>query len=101
TNEISFRSRANAAVPAVISVVQDGGWSARDESGTDLSLIRAAGLLVGLELPAGEHTIRLRYRPPGLLIGSIVSAATAMAVFAAFLFRRPKRPRYSPASDRD
>ncbi len=101
TNEISFRSRANAAVPAVISVVQDGGWSARDESGTDLSLIRAAGLLVGLELPAGEHTIRLRYHPPGLLIGSIVSAATAMAVFAAFIFRRPKRPRYSPASDWD
>jgi len=65
TNAIAFRTRSDRPVPAVVSVVQDGGWRARDESGREIPTARAAGVLVGLEIPAGEHAIHLRYLPPG------------------------------------
>ena len=101
TNEISFASRVPAgSVPAVVSVVQDGGWTAEDESGRALATSRAAGVLLGLDLPNGYHEIRLRYRPPGFEAGSAVSAATALGVAAAAAFTagRQRRRRRSPGS---
>ncbi len=120
TNSVSFRVLSPGTARAVVSLVDDGGWSARDESGRELAISRAAGLLVSLEVPGGDHTIRLRYRPPGFLIGSILSLATAAWIAAALVLRirrRPrssrkaetpapavrtrKRPRYSTTSDTD
>ncbi len=101
TNAIFFRSLAAATAPAVISIVDDGGWSARDETGRELLVSRAAGLLVGLELPAGDHAIRLRYRPPGFLIGSMLSFGTLMALAGSVFLRRRRRRQYSPETGSD
>ncbi|MEP6768090.1 MAG: YfhO family protein [Acidobacteriota bacterium] len=99
TNEIFFRSSAPARAAAIVSVVDDGGWSARDDAGRDLPVSRAENLLIRLELPAGDHGIRLRYRPPGFLAGSIVSAVSALCFGAAALTeRRRRRRQYWPAS---
>jgi hypothetical protein len=83
TNAISFSTRARAAVPAVVAVVQDGGWTATDEAGRSIPTSKAASVLLALEVPAGEHTIRLRYRPPGFAAGAAVSLATVAALIAA------------------
>lgn len=94
TNSIAFRVRAPAGpVPAVVSVVQDGGWSAADESGRPLPTSKAAGVLLGVELPEGDHTIRLRYVPPGFAAGCGLSAATALALAVIGAIRARTRPR--------
>lgn len=106
TNAISFRARVTAGagpVRAVASVVDDGGWSALDETGRDLAIGRARGILLLLSLPPGEHTIRLRYRPPGFAAGLALSLATAVTLVLvtavmAVTARRRRRPRHSPAS---
>jgi hypothetical protein len=95
TNAIAFRTRSDRPVPAVVSVVQDGGWRARDESGREIPTARAAGVLLGLEIPAGEHAIELRYLPPGFLAGVLLSAGTAAALAGILLFRARTRPRTS------
>ena len=86
TNEISFRSSAPARAPAVLSVVDDGGWSARDEAGRDVPISRAESLLIRLDLPAGDHVIRLLYRPPGFLAGCAMSAASAVCLGSRGLY---------------
>ena len=103
TNAVSFSTSAAAAVPAVVGVVQDGGWTASDEAGRAIPTSTAAGVLLALEVPAGDHPIRLRYRPPGFAAGAAVSlgtaaAALAIAVVAAALFLRGRTRKYPPGS---
>jgi hypothetical protein len=95
TASITFRVRApSGPVPAVVSVVDDGGWTAEDESGRAIATSKAAGLLVALALPAGDHEIRLRYLPPGFAAGSAFSSATVVALLTMLLVtaRRRRRP---------
>lgn len=79
TNSASFRVRATAPALVVASLTQDGGWTARDESGRTLRVRRANGPFLAVETPAGEHFIRLRYSPPGFLIGLWIALASFLA----------------------
>jgi hypothetical protein len=88
TNSAAFRARVTAA-PAyvVVSLVQDGGWSAEDHHGEKLPLLRANGPFMAIKLPEGETRVRLRYRPPGSgaaaiagLTGSLLLCAAGVAV---------------------
>ena len=91
TNSASFDARVAGGAPAfvVLSLVQDGGWSARDDSG-EIRTLLANGPFLALRLEPGSHRIRLVYRPPGLLLGASISIAT-MALLAALWFRVRKR----------
>ena len=79
----------------VLSLVQDGGWSARDSTGRVVEVLRANGPFLALALPAGDHRLRLRYAPPGFHTGAAVSAATLGALLllaaARALARRRRR----------
>ena len=87
TNEATFTARG-AAAPSwiVLSLVQDGGWSARLEDaagsgshrGEPLAVTRANGPFLAMRVPAGAHRVRLRYRPPGWTAGLWIAAATAL-----------------------
>ncbi len=83
-----------------LSIPYDSGWRAtvdgkpaatvpvdKDDSGED-------GAMLAVEIPAGEHTVALKYRAPGQLLGIIVSLFSA-AVIAALWFveRRVSRAR--------
>ena len=109
TNRIAFHSRApgDRSVLAVGSIVQDGGWSAREETGKPLSVARlrgpspgerpfgrAGGLFLGVSIPPGEHDIVLDYSPPGFRIGSWISLAALLlaAACGARAFARRNRP---------
>jgi Bacterial membrane protein YfhO len=81
TNAIAFQARVTSG-PAyvVLSVVQDGGWSARDGRGAALEVRHANGPFMAVVLPQGEHAVTLTYRPPGFPIGSAISLAAAVAL---------------------
>jgi len=84
TNAISFRARvAEGPACIVLSVVQDGGWSARDEKGAKIPVFRANGPFFAVLLAPGDHTVRLTYSPPGFIPGALVSLATAIVLAGA------------------
>ena len=53
----------------------DSGWEVRVD-GRRTRETAGAGILRGVEVPAGEHLVTERYRPPGLAAGSLVSLAS-------------------------
>lgn len=94
TNTVTFRAAVGSDRPALVSVslVQDGGWSAKDGLGQPIPTDRAPGApLLSLSLPPGEHDVRLTYRPPGFRAGLATTAATA-ALLAALALSRRRRP---------
>lgn len=57
----------------------DPGWSATID-GAPAPLVRTYGLVLGLDVPEGEHRVVLRYAPPGLVRGVTASAAAALVL---------------------
>jgi len=92
TNAASFSTRVDGGEPAyaVLSLVQDGGWSARDESGRRLITFLANGPFLAVRLEPGTRRVLLTYRPPGLGVGSFVSAATLLTLVAIAAARRAR-----------
>jgi hypothetical protein len=58
------------------------GWRA-EVNGTALRVLPADGAFQGLRLPAGEHFVELRYRPPGLSAGIMVGLVGLAGVILA------------------
>lgn len=91
TNAATFHARIlGDEAFLVTSLVQDGGWSATDEDGPPPSVTRANGVFLALRLTAGDHRIRLIYRPPGFPVGLWISLAS-LSVAAAWGILRPLR----------
>ena len=90
TNGVAFTATApeNGAV-VVVTVVQDGGWRARDERGP-LAAGRANGPFLAVALRPGTHRVTVAYLPPGFRAGAAISAGTiiAAAVGVAIAARR-------------
>jgi hypothetical protein len=102
TNRVSFRARSSGEETLLVaSLVQDGGWSARDESGLAIETSLANGPFLALRLPSGSHEVFLKYYPPGLQTGSWISMASLLAA-GAWLgrvgFRQVFRNQNSPAA---
>jgi uncharacterized membrane protein YfhO len=93
-NRVTFSVRARGGAPAtvlLVSVVQDGGWSARDETGRVLPTTLANGPFLAVSVPDGVHKVVLDYVPPGARPGLAVSFGTLLAVVAAGLAARARR----------
>jgi hypothetical protein len=78
----------------MLSESYDPGWRAYID-GEPAQVLVADHLLRAVPLPAGEHTVELRYEPRSLQIGVAISALTALGVIAALmmaLYRVRLRP---------
>jgi len=80
----------------VLSERWDPGWTA-SVGGVEVPVERVYGLVLGLDLPKGIHTVRVRYRPPGLTMGLSV-AAIALALLVAAWWLDDRRSRRDPAT---
>ncbi|MGH9399825.1 MAG: hypothetical protein ACRD00_05620, partial [Thermoanaerobaculia bacterium] len=67
----------------VSSLVQDGGWSGRDENGRRLPTTLANGPFLAVSVEDGAREVVLDYVPPGARAGLAVSLGTLLAVAAA------------------
>ena len=90
-NSVSFRVRAPRPAVLVASLVDDGGWRAKDETGRKVALGRASGPFLKILAPEGDHRIRLDYASPGFRTGALVSLVTAAAA-SVLLTVRSRRP---------
>ncbi len=66
------------------TIPQDGGWEAYVD-GERVSTVMLADALLGLRLPAGEHTVTFRYHVAGLT-GGIVITMLSIAALAMYLW---------------
>ncbi len=92
TNAAAFDATvpSGTASVVVLSLVQDGGWTARDENGT-LPVHLANGPFLAVEVPPGAHRVRLTYVPPGWRAGAAFSMATVVAIAVLLAARRRRR----------
>ena len=102
TNRIRFHSRAPGGTPllAASSITQDGGWTARDETGRKLPVSRLRGPFLGLEIPPGEHDVSLVYSPPGFRTGSWISLSALLFLSAAGAAAARRMSRSASADER-
>ena len=61
--------------------------------GEEAEAVKGLGLFLTVPLPPGEHVVELRYTPPGLYAGAVISAVTATFVAAAVVLSRRKEKR--------
>lgn len=57
------------------------GWSASD-NGREIDIFKADIGFMGVKLSAGTHQLVFRYRTPGIISGSIISAVSIVGYFA-------------------
>ena len=88
---VRFDARAEAPATLVTSLVQDGGWTARDDTGRPLPTTLANGPFLALRVPAGATRVLLYYAPPGWSAGTRVALLTAVLLGAAALRHRARR----------
>lgn len=65
------------------------GWRARDD-GEPARVLRVNGAVQGVYLPKGSHQVTLRFRPPALAWGAIISGFTLLACVLALVLERRK-----------
>ncbi|MBA3643324.1 MAG: YfhO family protein [Chloroflexia bacterium] len=71
-NRMELRTRTDAPGLLVLSEGYDPGWRAEID-GEPAPVLVANHALRAVSLPAGEHTVRLRYAPPALRWGIAIS----------------------------
>ncbi len=92
TDDAAFRTRASSPAWVVASLTQDGGWTARDEAGRSLPVAPANGPFLAVAVPAGDHAIRLRYRPPGFAAGLGIALVSLLAFAGVGTVAARERP---------
>lgn len=80
---ITIAARAAASGLLVVSDVYERGWHATID-GEEVTPLPTDHALIGVPLPAGEHTIELHYEPAALKIGVAISGISALAMVAVF-----------------
>ena len=87
-NEMTYLSNSNTPQTAIFSEVFYDGWEATI-NGEPADIFRANYILRGLQLPAGQNTIVLKYKPraPGAIISIIFSILILIGLaYGLFLF---------------
>lgn len=88
---------AEAGWLVVADTLQQSGWSASVD-GTKAPLLPADHAFVAVEVPQGQHTVAVRYQPPGREVGLAVSAAAVVVLAGLALLGRPADRRSRPSS---
>ena len=95
--DTTIEGTVNAAEDCLFytSIPYDEGWQVTvDGKRVSVETLRDCEIgngFLGFSLDQGEHTIKLKYVPRGLLIGCGVSAATALLLFVLLFVLRKKK----------
>jgi hypothetical protein len=98
-DRITIAARAAAPGLLVVSDIYASGWRAFVD-GREVPVLATDHALRGIPLPAGLHTVEVRYDPISLRIGLIVTAVTLAAMLVVMMmrgWRAVSRPNAAPA----
>lgn len=71
----------------IFNLPTEDGWSVRVD-GAPAEMREALGLFLAVELPEGMHRVELRFVPPGLIPGAVLSASALLLSLLWALLRR-------------
>jgi len=83
---------AGAGYLVVADALNLPGWSV-EVDGSRATLLRADHAMVGVAVPAGQHTVRLSYKAPGQLVGAALTGLGFLLSIGLLMVgrRRPRR----------
>lgn len=84
----------------LISIPYADGWQAT-VNGKPQRIHRLYGGLMGLDVDKGANDIEMRFVPPGLRAGIVITVLSSGAAICIALLRRRKRPSCKPAASED
>lgn len=91
-DSVTLQATAASDGMLVLSDVYDPNWKV-EVDGESAQLYVVDGVLRGVALPAGTHTVSFNYEPDSLRYGLIISMATivGLIVFLAYVYRGARR----------
>jgi hypothetical protein len=93
--ELQFEGHALEPTVAKVNVTPHAGWAARLDSRPASMLTTPDGRLT-VPMPPGHHQVVLRFHPPGLTAGLVLSAVCAVLVCLLAMSREGRSPRGPP-----
>jgi len=88
SNHFEFSYDSPEAFYLQLPILDDGGWH-NARTGSEVSIAKGPEDLLTLQLPAGKHSMALRFFPPGLMLGGFICGGTLVAILlAVFVMRR-------------
>lgn len=91
-NRIDLKTSTGARGLLVLSEVYYPAWKAYVD-GEPAEVYRADGLFRAVPIPAGDHTVELRYESTTLRVGILISILTIVVLMAGGVIIRTRRPR--------
>jgi hypothetical protein len=85
-SQLTYQISAAAPALLILSEPYYPGWQATLD-GRPAPVLRADYILRAVPVPAGEHTLQLRFQPLSFTIGAIISGITVLAMVLAFGWR--------------
>jgi hypothetical protein len=92
--EVEIETRTTADTVLVTSDLYYPGWSA-EVDGDERRVLRADGFLRAVEVPAGEHTVTMSYRPTHWTAAVLLSGTAVLAIVAGGAVALVRRRRSS------
>ncbi|MCP4165909.1 MAG: YfhO family protein [Chloroflexi bacterium] len=85
TNDMVVNTESAEPGTLLVAQVWYPGWQASIDGGGWQPVLRADATWQGLQVPSGQHSIELRFRPPAYLLGVIIAILTLIAVAAIWI----------------
>lgn len=74
----------------LLSIPYDKGWKASVD-GQSVETIKIGGALTGIRIKAGMHDVSMRYTPPGLIAGGVLSVLSLIGTIALLIYQTKKQ----------
>ena len=86
-NKIKGTVKASANATLICSIPYDKGWNVYID-GKKAETTDIYGALISISVPAGEHTITLKYTPVNLILGCIITILCIIILIGIYYFKR-------------
>ena len=86
-NILTGKVDAKEAGTLMLTIPYDEGWEIQVD-GETVEAFKIGGALIGIDLDAGEHTITMKYTPPGLWMGTGLTLVCLLLFFLSGLVEK-------------
>ena len=97
-NKITGTVNASKDATLICSIPYDNGWSVYID-GKKAETNDIYGALISVNVPAGEHTVTLKYMPVNFILGCIITSLCIIILIGIYTFKKMCRMNVIKTSD--